>query len=190
MDLFGSQSPAGVPGFYYRENFIDAAEEARLIAFVQALELTPFIFQGFEAKRKTMSFGVDYHFDSRKASPGKPIPAELNFLIEKVAAHLSTPAEAFAEALVTEYPPGAVINWHRDAPPFDMIAGISLQSGCIFRLRPYDKNIRERKSLITFPVGRRSLYVMKDEARQEWEHSIRPVTQTRYSITLRTLRTV
>jgi DNA oxidative demethylase len=187
-DLFNEPVVPAVNGFRYVPGFIDESEEKLLIAFAQSLDLKPFIFHGFEAKRKTMSFGVDYHFDSREASPGLPIPGELDFLIAKTAALLKLNPALFAEALVTEYPPGSVINWHRDAPPFDIVAGISLMSGCIFRLRPYDKTKHDRKSMISFPVGRRSLYVMKGEARQDWEHSIRPVTQTRYSITLRTLR--
>ena len=83
---------------------------------------------------------------------------------------------------------GSVINWHRDAPPFDIIAGISLLSDCSFKLRPYDKTKRKRNTIISFPVQRRSLYIMEGVARSEWEHSIAAVKQLRYSITLRTLR--
>jgi alkylated DNA repair dioxygenase AlkB len=42
--------------------------------------------------------------------------------------------------------------------------------------------------VISFPVKRRSLYIMQGAARSEWQHSIAPVEQQRYSITLRTLR--
>jgi len=38
------------------------------------------------------------------------------------------------------------------------------------------------------PVRRRSLYIITGEARSEWQHSIAPVKETRYSVTLRTLR--
>ncbi|QEC52556.1 alpha-ketoglutarate-dependent dioxygenase AlkB [Anseongella ginsenosidimutans] len=96
--------------------------------------------------------------------------------------------EDFAEVLVTEYPPGAVINWHRDAPPFDVIAGVSLLSNADFRFRPYDKNKRGRQHIMRMNLERRSLYIIQGEARSEWEHSIAPVTEPRYSVTLRTLR--
>jgi alkylated DNA repair dioxygenase AlkB len=95
---------------------------------------------------------------------------------------------AIAELLVTEYPSGSVINWHRDAPPFNVIAGVSLQTSCTFRLRPYDKTKQKRSALISFPVTPRSLYIMAGAARSEWEHSNAPVNDTRYSITLRTLK--
>jgi alkylated DNA repair dioxygenase AlkB len=109
-------------------------------------------------------------------------------LIGKVGDQLSINADAFAELLLTEYPVDSVINWHRDAPPFDIIVGISLMSDCIFRFRPYNKLIRNRKAIISIPLQRRSLYLMSGNARIDWEHSIPAVKQVRYSITLRTLR--
>ena len=48
--------------------------------------------------------------------------------LKQVAKHLSIAKSKFAELLVTEYPVGSVINWHRDVPQFDLIAGISLMS--------------------------------------------------------------
>jgi alkylated DNA repair dioxygenase AlkB len=176
------------PGFSFVPGFLTTAEEETLLAFISTVPLRNFMFQGFEAKRKTASYGYDYHFDRRKLSAGEPIPEELNFLIKKVGDHLGLPEKDFAEALITEYPPGAVINWHRDAPPFGTVAGISLLSGCIFKFRPHDKDKRGRGSVISLPVGRRSLYVISGESRELWEHSIAPVMQQRYSITLRTLR--
>jgi alkylated DNA repair dioxygenase AlkB len=134
------------------------------------------------------SFGYDYNFDKRSLAEGKTIPSQFNTLVVKVAAFLSIPPKEFAELLVTEYPVASVINWHRDAPPFDLIAGISLLSDCTFRLRPQEKKKQTRASVISFPVRRRSLYIMKGPARTDWQHSISPVKEIRYSITLRTLR--
>jgi alkylated DNA repair dioxygenase AlkB len=175
-------------GFYYVPGFISQSEEDKLIARIREVELHPFMFQGFEAKRRVASFGYDYCFDNKALTKGNEIPAAFTALINKVAAYLSIHSEDFAELLVTEYPPGAVINWHRDAPPFDLIAGISLLSDCTFKLRPYDKAKQNRKSVVSIPVERRSLYIIDGESRTEWQHSISPVKSTRYSITLRTLR--
>jgi alkylated DNA repair dioxygenase AlkB len=186
--LFDIQ-PAWPAGFFYYPDFLSLQEELDLIAIVKGIDLHNMQFQGFEAKRKTQSFGYDYSFDSRRLSKGKDIPAVFDALINKVASHLAIKKEDFAELLVTEYPVGSVINWHRDAPPFDVIAGISLLCDCNFRLRPQDKSKQNRAAIISFPVRRRSLYLMRDEARAHWQHSISPVKQVRYSITLRTLRT-
>lgn len=174
-------------GFGYFPEFLTEAEEKELCAQISGIRLHTFNFQGFEAKRRVASFGYDYSFEKRSLSKGKDIPPTFHPLIAKVAGKLNVPEEDFAELLVTEYPAGSVINWHRDAPPFDLIAGISLNADCVFKLRPHDKTKQGRGSIISFPVGRRSMYVMHGIARTDWQHSIAPVKQVRYSITLRTL---
>jgi alkylated DNA repair dioxygenase AlkB len=176
------------PGFVYEENFLTNEEEKNLLNLISTIELHKMIFQGFEAKRKTASFGYDYNFDKRTISKGKPIPVAFMPLIEKVGHKFSINPKGFSELLLTEYPIGSVINWHRDAPPFETIAGISLIADCTFRLRPHEKARQSRSSIISFPVRRRSLYVMKGEARTDWQHSIAPVNEIRFSITLRTLK--
>ena len=180
--------PVFPEGFSYFPDFITEQEEAALCETISTLQLQTFLFRGYEAKRKVASYGYDYHFDSRSISKGNPVPPQFNPLLEATARHLQLNPQELAEVLVTEYPPGSVINWHRDAPPFDLIAGVSLLSDCNFKLRPYDKSKQGRGSIITIPVKRRSLYVMQGVVRDEWEHSISEMKQGRYSITLRTLR--
>ncbi|HTM91835.1 MAG TPA: alpha-ketoglutarate-dependent dioxygenase AlkB [Flavisolibacter sp.] len=175
-------------GFSYYPDFITKEEEHYLLQVIEQTELHTFLFQGYEAKRKVASFGYDWSFEKRTLSKGKTIPVVFDFLLQKVAHHLSIAKEAFAELLITEYPPGSVINWHRDAPPFDIIAGISLLSGCTFKLRPHDKTKQNRNAIISLPVQQRSLYIIQGPARSDWQHSIAPVKQMRYSITLRTLK--
>lgn len=175
-------------GFQYIPGFITREEEQQLCEEIRNITLHTFTFQGYEAKRKVASFGQDWSFERRELSKGREIPEAFHPLIEKVARQLALRQEAFQELLLTEYPPGSVINWHRDAPPFDLIAGISLQSDAVFRLRPHDKEKQGRGSIISFPVQRRSLYIISGPSRTDWQHSIAPVKHTRYSITLRTLR--
>ena len=175
-------------GFCYHADFLTKHEETKLHEEILKIQLHNFIFHGFKANRKVASFGHDYSFEKKQLSKGKDIPASFDFLIDKVAIVISAPRDEFKQLLITEYPVGSVINWHRDAPPFDIITGISLLSDCTFRLRPYDKAKQNRASEISIPVMRRSLYIMKGPARSEWQHSTAPVKQIRYSITLRTLR--
>lgn len=163
-------------------------EEKNLLNSISKIPLHNLSFQGYEAKRKVASFGYDWSFEKRTLSRGKSIPPQFDELMMRVAEKLNLSKNDFAELLITEYPAGSVINWHRDAPPFGLIAGISLLSDCIFRLRPYDKSRQGRKSIVSFQAKRRSLYIMQGEARNEWEHSTAPVKQVRYSITLRTLK--
>lgn len=175
-------------GFRYVPDFLTREQESELCDTIAKIRLHSFKFQGYEAKRKVASFGYDYSFDNRSLSKGQDIPSEFHTLLENVSRQLEMEQNDFAELLVTEYPVGSVINWHRDAPPFEIIAGISLRADCTFRLRPYDKARQGRKSIISFPVKRRSLYILQGSARTDWQHSISPVSDVRYSITLRTLR--
>ena len=187
LSLFPSE-PVLPHGFTYVNDFLSLQEEMDVCREISNLDLHNLIFQGFEAKRKIASFGYDWSFDHRVLSKGKDIPLPFLSLIEKTTSYFSMAPESVAELLVTEYPVNAVINWHRDAPPFEIIIGLSLLSDCNFRFRPYDKAKQHRKNITQLPVRRRSLYIMQGEARSEWEHSISPVKELRYSLTLRTLK--
>ena len=188
MDTLFPLEPVGPPGFSYYQDFITAEEEAWLITQVDQMELHPMQFQGYEAKRLVASFGYDWSFHKRVLTKGKDIPGAFKGMLEKVGAFLSVSPSDFGELLLTRYPAGAVINWHRDAPPFDIIAGISLKAGCPFKFRPHEKAKQGRGTVITLPVSRRSLYVMSGASRTEWQHSIPALKEERISITLRTLR--
>ena len=188
MNTLFPVEPVYPEGFSYFPDFLSADEEMDLLEEISRTELHVFNFQGFEAKRKVASFGYDWSFERRELSKGMDIPKGFMPVIEKAAGHLGIGAEAIKELLVLEYPVGAVINWHRDAPPFDVIVGLSLRTDCVLKLRPYEKAKQGRGSIVKVPVKRRSLYIMQGAARSEWEHSTAPVKEVRYSVTLRTLR--
>jgi alkylated DNA repair dioxygenase AlkB len=98
------------------------------------------------------------------------------------------PAE-FTEALLTEYPPGAQIGWHRDAPPFGPdVIGVSLGAPCRMRFRRGQERGRAATERVSVVLEPRSVYVLSGPARAEWQHSIPPVEATRYSITFRSVR--
>lgn len=188
MDTLFETGPGLPNGFHYFPDFLTQGEELELIMEMEKIPMSAFLFQGFQAKRKIASFGHDWSFERRTLSEGKEIPLAFKPLISKAATRLNLNQNDFVEVLLTEYPMGSVINWHRDAPPFDTIAGISLLSDCVFRFRPHDKAKQGRSAIISLPVKRRSLYVIQGESRTDWQHSISPVKNHRYSITLRTLR--
>ena len=121
MENLFAYEPRYPPGFIYVPDFLTLAEEFYLCEQVSKIQLDTFIFQGFEAKRKVASFGYDYSFDKRALTKGNEIPESFHPLIEKVSKYLSIAKEDFSELLVTEYPVGSVINWHRDAPLFDCL---------------------------------------------------------------------
>jgi len=175
-------------GFFYYPHLISNDEEKILHDEILKISLLPLLFPGYEAKRKVASFGHDWNFQTGTLSKGREIPHTFQFIIEKIAKKISIPDERLGELLITEYPVGSVINWHRDAPPFDVIAGISLLITYIFRFRPYEKSKQNRKAIISVALQPRSLYIISGKARTDWEHSIPTLKQIRYSITVRTLK--
>lgn len=176
------------PGFIYRSDFISENEEKELVEIIDGFHLQTMKFHAYEAKRKVISYGHGWSFSEQKLKVGNLFPTEFDFLVTRIATELCIPTAAIAQMLVTEYPVGSGINWHRDAPPFDIIAGVSLASDCIFKLRPQDKEKQTRSATISVPVRRRSLYTMQGPAKSAWQHSTAPVAQPRYSLTFRTLK--
>lgn len=183
-DLFGKKDDLP-KGFRYQANLIAKDEELELVRQLEALAFQPFDFHGHLANRRVVGFGPRYDYDRRAVVQAAPIPQFLIPLREKVAEFAGRPAAAFAQILINEYREGAGIGWHRDKPQFEEIAGVSLLASCSFRLRRRNGTKWDRE---TFVVEPRSVYLMAGPSRNEWEHSIPPVAQHRYSITLRTLR--
>jgi alkylated DNA repair dioxygenase AlkB len=203
--LFGMHLPAG---FLHRDEFITTAEEADLAAQIARIEFAAFEMRGVVAKRRVAFFGASYdrapstldgqtesgRQSLRTSNESPPIPEFMFPIRARLADWAGIDRNDFAMALINEYRPGTPIGWHRDAPQYDIIAGVSLLSTCVMRLRPYlspsqaAANQTRRKTSHEIELLPRSAYVIEGEARSAFEHSIPAVTTLRYSITLRTLR--
>jgi alkylated DNA repair dioxygenase AlkB len=112
------------------------------------------------------------------------LPPLIVDLRAKAASVAGKPAETFEQVLVTEYAPGTALGWHRDRLQYGEIVGVSLLSPATFRLRRRNGDRWMRASRI---IESRSVYIMADEVRFAWEHSIPAVAALRYSLTFRTL---
>lgn len=174
-----------VEGLRFEEDFITRDEELSLLDRIRSLEFQEMKMRGVVARRRVLHYGVNYSFETFKATPGPSIPEFLLPLRERAASFAAVEPTALAEALITEYSPGAAIGWHKDAYPFDLVIGISLVSASRFRFRRGKVRAWETAEL---PLPPRSIYVLTGPARTEWEHSIPPVKELRYSVTFRTLR--
>lgn len=180
--------PMFPPGFHYEREFLTRDEERELLEKFAELPFKNSVYHEYTARRRSAHFGLKWDYSSATLNEAPPAPQFLQDVAAKVARHLRRPVADFPHVLVIEYPPGAPMGWHRDAPPFAVIHGISLGSHAEFRLRPNAELLRTKENTIRFIAERRSLYVMGRESRSQWQHSLPPVKETRYSITLRTMR--
>src|SRR3954470_22076534 len=122
-------------GFLYYPDALSATEEAHLVQQVSKIAFSAVEMRGQVARRRTAHFGWVYGYESWRISPGPPLPPFLLPLRERVGALAGVDAAALAEVLVTEYPAGAAIGWHRDAPQFGVVIGVSLLSACRMRFQ-------------------------------------------------------
>jgi alkylated DNA repair dioxygenase AlkB len=186
--LFGDDVPSG---FDYRSGFITPAEEEILAGHIRRIEFSTFEMRGVVARRRVAFFGRTYD----EGGTASPLPSFLEPLRARVAEWAGVEPAAFSMALINEYPPGAPIGWHRDAPQYGIVAGVSLLSSCRMKFRPYVRPTArgsagpKRTSTHSITLERRSAYLMTGESRNSYEHHIPPVSSERYSITFRTART-
>ena len=177
------------PGLDYRDDFVTEAEEQFLLEAIAGVAFSDFEMRGVVARRRVAFFGQSY---DRIAA--EPLPTFLLPLRSRIAHWAGVAVEAFAMALINEYRPGSPIGWHRDAPQYDVVAGLSLLSSCRMKFRPYESpqatrsSPRRRAATHEVVLARRSAYLMTGEARSGYEHHIPPVIDLRYSVTFRTLR--
>jgi alkylated DNA repair dioxygenase AlkB len=176
-------------GLTYQPDFLSRDDEDALLAAITPLPLREARFREYFAKRRVA------HFHREDATPvgegggadsftSGPLPPFLAHLRDKVAARLDVPAAEFVHALVSEYRPGTPIGWHRDKPVYGIVVGISLAGWGHMRFRPYAT--QDALHTLSLDLAPRSLYVMRDAIRWEWQHSMLPTKMLRYSVTLRT----
>lgn len=171
-------------GFLYQPDFLSEAEETELKRIFHELPFQAFDFHGYTARRRVLEFGLEYDFTTRRATPTQSLPEFLAAVRERAAQFAGISAAALVEGMVTEYSPGAPIGWHRDAPQFGTIIGISLAGTARMRFKPY----KAEGKPVALNLERRSIYLMRGPARWKFQHSIPAVKELRYSITFRTLR--
>lgn len=170
----------------YRPELLSEDDERTLLAEIDRLAFSEIRMHGVVAKRTARHFGFDYDYERRGVvRDAEPLPGWLQPVRAAAAALANIDPEALVEALVQRYPEGAQIGWHRDAPMFGIVVGVSLLSASRMRFRRDEGGQRQTFELDLAP---RSGYVLADEARTKWQHHVPPTKGLRYSITFRTLR--
>jgi alkylated DNA repair dioxygenase AlkB len=190
-ELFSS-APNLPDGFVYSPDVLTTDEEKELVEEIAHLTFTEVKMHGVTARRRAVHLGYSYDFQAFAITPAADIPAFLRPLRARAADLAAIPVADFREALITEYAPGAGIGWHRDAPQFGIVVGVSLLSNCTVHFRPWPNRANEAKAKTVTAkadLARRSAYLLAGVARQKWQHRIPPMKSLRYSITFRTVRT-
>ncbi|MGC5171947.1 alpha-ketoglutarate-dependent dioxygenase AlkB [Microbacterium sp. DT81.1] len=173
-------------GLSYRDEVITVPEEAALLERFARLEVTPLVLHGVPSRRLTRHFGVGYDFGTRGTVEVEPVPDYLFGLRAKAAEFSGVDPLTFVEALVSFYPPGATIGWHKDVLAFGgVVVGVSLGSACLMRFQRTAAGGERR--VFEQPLASRSAYVLTGAARWTWQHSIPPVAEDRWSVTFRQL---
>lgn len=173
-------------GLTYVDDFLTADEERGLLDAIEHVDFREFVLRGQAAKRTVRHYGFGYSFDTMELREVDPLPEPFAFVRARAEELAELPAGAFEQALITRYPPGATIGWHRDAPPFGpTIVGVSLLAPCRMR---FQRKLQGTRYVHEQTLVPRSAYVLAGTARSAWEHQIPPTKELRYSITFRTIR--
>lgn len=129
-DLFGHQLPVLPEGFRYAANVVPQELQDMLLGEIPKLPFRTFDFHGFEGKRRVVSYGWKYDFDSASLRKADDMPAFLLPLRDCAADFAGLASERLQQVLVSEYDVGAPIGWHRDKAVFGVVVGVSLLASC------------------------------------------------------------
>ncbi len=195
-------------GLHFEPEFITPALESALLAVVQGLPLREARYKTYTARRRVYAWGSRFDFDTyalRERAIGE-LPEPLALLRERLAAWAGVAPEDFVHVMVSEYRPGTPLGWHRDAPDYELIVGVSLGGPARLRFRPWPHAPRRDDmsaaaasrgtgapargdaERVVLDLAPRSAYRMQGTARWGWQHSVPPVPALRHSVTMRTVR--
>jgi len=192
-----SRTPAcpisSVPGLSMHEDFITRAEEASLLRFLDAQPWRT------DLSRRTMHYGGTYCLmPPRDASPAArkrseaniitapDMPVELGLVIERmISCGLCSATERPEFCIVNEYLPGQGISAHVENFRFDEpVCSLTLAAGDHMRFHElgeeHDGSVRSGRAGTAPRTGlrqdvwleRRSLVILRGEARSKWQHEI------------------
>ena len=176
-------------GLIYKPDFITPEEEARLLSYIEDLPLEESQYGEYQSKRRSLNLGWGYDFEQKKFIPGPPLPPFLRPVQIRIAKWLDIHPRNIVEALINEYTTGSALGWHRDNEGFEHVIGLSLGGWARMRFRPLKPRTEKKnpKDVVTLELEPRSLYLMQNDIRWNWQHSVAKTKSLRHSITFRTL---
>jgi alkylated DNA repair dioxygenase AlkB len=146
-----------IPGLSYLAGYVTAEQERELVAAIDA--------QPWDTawERRRQPYGGAYG----QEGGGSEIPAWGRALVDRMYRE-GLSERPFDQMLINEYLSGQGIALHLDHKPFDRtVVSLSLLAPCVMDFRHVKSG--RRQSLLLEP---RSLLVLSDAARYEWQHGI------------------
>lgn len=156
-----------INGLSLQKEFITKEQESNLLKFInkQPWNIT--------LERRTQHYGYKYNYScgghshdhdiqhKNQISKAAPIPEEFKTIFNQVF-----PVDNLTQILINEYKPGQGIGKHIDKLIFgDTVMSLSLGSDITMQLA----NDKEEVNIF---LPRRSLLILKDDARYKWTHAI------------------
>ncbi len=179
--------PALPAGMRFQEDFLSVAEEADLLRHLAVLPFAEARYKEWTARRRTAGFGARFDFDTNQLQPAADIPSWFLPVRERIASWAGREASLYQQLLVNEYAPGTPLGWHRDAPCFEHVVGVSLAGRARMRLRPYPPASPGRATLVLDLPPRSAYQLGGARALGRGNTPSRRPARLRYSITFRTL---
>lgn len=174
------------PGFSYQAGFLSELEQADTLRALERMTMKPVFMRGVSSLRRVAHFGWTYDYQGWSVSPTDPIPDFIRRFMGRAETFAGTSPGSLEQVLVTFYPAGAGIGWHRDAAAFgEPVVGLSFRTPCPMRFR---RSTASGYDLFEQTLDPGSIYAIAGPARSAWQHGIIKAPSDRYSITFRTLR--
>jgi alkylated DNA repair protein alkB family protein 8 len=152
-----------VPGLLLHHDFISESMEDELINEIDSQTWV------VDYNRRLQYYGYRNELEAPYNLTGFPVP--MPPLIYKLSQNLVQKAIVSIQpdqVIINEYAPGEGLRPHKDRNYFEnQICGVNLGSGCVMRFIKISAG-----DVVDVEVPRRSVYVMQDDARYKWHHSI------------------
>jgi alkylated DNA repair dioxygenase AlkB len=163
MDVLSS-----ISGLQYHPNFISVSEEGQLLASVRSEKWLD------DLQRQVQHYGFKYDYKSRSIDESQrigPLPQWSQLIIDKMIS-LKIVETRPDQLIVNKYEPGQGIAMHVDCEPCfdDTIVSLSLGSDIVMNFKRAMADVAK----VPLLLERRSLTVLRGEARYQYQHGIDP----------------
>lgn len=151
------QEQKDIKGLSIVENFITEDEEIKLLTIINGCKWDTTL------TRRTQQYGYTYNYTSYNCTKTNPIPESFNFIVDRIFSTFGIIPE---QLIINEYLPGQGISKHTDSKIFgNEIFSLSLNSDTTMLFLNDSDNVEKT-------LKRRSILLMKDDARYLWKHCI------------------